>query len=357
MDIQEEIKRIEEEIRNTKYNKATESHIGKLKAKLARLREEVRKKTGKGGKGYGIKKTGDARIVLVGFPSVGKSTLLNKLTNAESKVGDYEFTTLDVIPGMMEYNGAKIQILDVPGLIEKGSKGRGRGKEVLSVIRTADLVLILVDARKPEQEETIRKELYDAGFRLDRKKPDIIIKKRSHGGLDIKMVFPSLSPETVKSVLQEFKVLNAEVLIRDKTGTDDLVDVLIGNRVYTPSLVIANKTDLISEKEKKLLEKKDILCISAVLEIGLNKLREKIWEKLGLIRVYSKKIGKGPEKQPMIVKKGSTVWDVCERIHKEFARHFDYAKIWGKSAKFPGQRVGKEYVLSDGDIVEIHLKK
>jgi adenylate kinase len=108
--IEEKIKAIEEEISKTSYNKATSHHIGKLKAKISKLKEEQIKRSSGGSKGEGfhIKKSGDATAVLVGFPSVGKSTLLNELTNAESKVGAYEFTTLEIIPGIMEYNNAQM---------------------------------------------------------------------------------------------------------------------------------------------------------------------------------------------------------------------------------------------------------
>src|SRR4030043_612383 len=110
-DIEKQIKEIEDEIFKTQKNKATEHHIGKLKAKIAHLREvaDKRKSAGAKGKGFTIKKSGDATVGLIGFPSIGKSTLLNKLTDAKSRVGDYDFTTIDAIPGMLLYNGAKIQ--------------------------------------------------------------------------------------------------------------------------------------------------------------------------------------------------------------------------------------------------------
>ena len=144
MAIEDRIKDIEDEIKKTQYNKATSHHIGKLKAKLSKLKEEslTRSSSGSKGRGFNIKKSGDSTVVLLGFPSVGKSTILNQLTNAESKTGAYEFTTLDIVPGIMEYRGAKIQILDIPGIITGASKGKGRGREILSAARNADLILM-----------------------------------------------------------------------------------------------------------------------------------------------------------------------------------------------------------------------
>ena len=158
--------------RQTKYNKATQHHIGKLKAKLAQLREEVVvSSSGIKGSGYGVRKAGDATVALVGLPSVGKSTLLNCLTDAESEFGSYAFSTLDVVPGVLKYRDANIQVLDLPGLIEGAARGAGRGKEVLSVIRTADLIIHIIDALEPAP-HVILKELFDSGIRLNGRPPN-----------------------------------------------------------------------------------------------------------------------------------------------------------------------------------------
>ena len=247
-DIEKQIKEIEDEIFNTQKNKATEHHIGKLKAKIAKLREEVEKRKSSGGKGKGftIKKTGDATVGLVGFPSIGKSTLLNRLTEAKSRIGSYDFTTLDAIPGMMEYNGAKIQILDLPGLITGAAEGKGRGKEVLSAVRNVDLILFMVDAQHDDHLDIMAKELHNAGLRLNQKIPDVVVKKTGQGGINITATtkLTHLNETIIRSISSEY-VINADIIIRQDITEDQLIDVFIKNRTYIPAIVVINKIYLI----------------------------------------------------------------------------------------------------------------
>ncbi len=189
LSIDQRISDIEKEIRETPYHKGTEHHIGKLKARIAKLKSEAIEKnwkgSGGGGGGYAVAKTGDASVVFVGPPSVGKSTLLNKLTKAQSKVGEYDFTTQEVIPGMMDYKGAKIQLFDVPGIVEGAAKGKGRGRQVLSVARTANLIIIMVDVKTISRIEKIKEELSENGIRLDEDPPRVRIIKQLSGGIKI----------------------------------------------------------------------------------------------------------------------------------------------------------------------------
>uniref|UniRef100_A0A8C3YB98 OBG-type G domain-containing protein n=1 Tax=Catagonus wagneri TaxID=51154 RepID=A0A8C3YB98_9CETA len=151
--ILEKVSEIEEEIARTLKNKATEYHLGLLKAKLAKYRAQLlepSKSASSKGEGFDIMKSGDARVALIGFPSVGKSTFLSLMTFTASEAASYEFTTLTCIPGVIEYKGANIQLLDLPGIIEGAAQGKGRGRQVSAVARTADVVIMMLDATKGE---------------------------------------------------------------------------------------------------------------------------------------------------------------------------------------------------------------
>jgi len=361
--VEKQIKDIEDEIFNTQKNKATEHHIGKLKAKLARLRAEVdiRKSAGAKGKGFAIKKSGDATVGLIGFPSIGKSTLLNRLTDAKSKIGDYDFTTLDAIPGMMKYNGANIQILDLPGLITGASLGKGRGKEILSAIRNVDLVLFMIDAEHDDHLNLMTRELHMAGIRLNQKKPDVVITKTGQSGINVTATtkLTHLDESLVKSISSEY-VINADIIIRENITEDRLIDVFVHNRIYVPAFVIINKTDLISSKKlstklEKIKQKGwDVIAISAKEESGLNRLKAKIFSELKFIRIYMKPVGKSTDfDEPLILKEGDTVETACRKLHRTFKDKFRYASVSGPSAKHDVQKVGLDHELQDGDILTI----
>ncbi|PIU61325.1 GTP-binding protein [archaeon CG07_land_8_20_14_0_80_38_8] len=358
--IQDEIKSVEEEIHKTKKNKATERHLAMLYCKLGKLRDEAEKKTRGGGKGkgYTVKKSGDATATLVGFPSVGKSTLINALTNADSEVAAYDFTTLTAIPGIMKYKQASFQIVDLPGIISDASVGRGKGKEVLSVVRNADLVIIMLDAKKLHHYNIITKELHDAGIRLDSKPPEIMFKNSMKGGIKVSVTvkLTHLSIEMVKEMLRNYGFINGEVIIRKNVIPEEFIDALLGSRHYVPSLTIINKIDNLSSEELGRVRRKfpNAVLISAEKEWGLDELREQIFRKTKLIRIYLKPHGKPADmNEPLIMHEGITVRDLGVKIHKDFVKNFRYAQVWGKSARFPGQKLGINHELKDEDIVTI----
>ena len=370
MGIPEKIKEIQDQIHRTQINKATEFHIGLLKAKIARLKREMQENVhGKtmhsGGEniGFDVRKTGDATVVLIGLPSVGKSTLLNSLTNAKSRVASYQFTTLTAVPGMMHYRGAKIQVLDMPGIIEGASGGKGFGKRVLSVARSADLVLIVLDVFQPHHLSVLKKELAEAGIRLDEQPPNILIEKTATGGISVNAQVPiKTSERLIKEIMRLYGLHNGRLIIREPNLTDDqLIDVLNGNRIYVPSVVVLNKIDLVNasfvqEIKSKIVDNNNsnFVAISADSAINIDVLKEVIYQRLGFIRVYMRPKGRETDfKEPLIIKNGATVEDVCNKIHRNMAKNFRYGLVWGRSAKFAGQKVGLDHKVADEDILTI----
>ncbi|RNJ26910.1 OBG GTPase family GTP-binding protein [Halosegnis longus] len=370
MGLEDEIEAIEDEIAETPYNKSTEAHIGRLKAKLAEKKEKLEQQSGSGGGGgYAVEKTGDATVALVGFPSVGKSTLLNALTNAESEVGSYEFTTLDVNPGMLQYRGANIQLMDVPGLIEGAAHGRGGGQEVLSVVRTADLVLFVLSVFEIDQYDRLAEELYNNKIRLDTDPPSISVTKRHTGGLKVTTAKGvDLDEATIKEVCREYGYVNADITIQQNLDIDELVDALMDNRVYLPSAVAVNKADLIepdyldtvnADLRERGIDPDDAVFISAEEEKGLDALKEKIFDSLGLIRIYMDKPGRGVDyDEPLVItEEENTVEDVLDKLGGDFDERFRFGRVSGESAKHDEQQVGRTHELADEDVLRIVARK
>ncbi|MBI4438560.1 GTP-binding protein [Candidatus Woesearchaeota archaeon] len=356
---EERIREIEEEIKKTQYNKATEHHIGMLKAKISQLRKKHELSSKKSaGEGFAVKKSGDATVCLVGFPSVGKSTILNRITNAESRTAAYAFTTLTCIPGIMDYRSAKIQVLDVPGLIKGASLGAGKGKEVIAVVRNSDLVVIVADIFNLKQIDTLKEELYNANIRLDEEKPSVTVKQATRGGLHVATVkLTKTTIETVKAILKEYKINSGNVLIREDITAERLIDVLEGNRTYISSLTVLNKMDLLTkEQADDAVRKTNGLPVSAESSRNMQELKEAIYQKLRLVRIYLKEHGKKADSEPLIIRSNPTVEDICRKLHRDFVNRFKYAKVWGPSAKYPGERFLLDHTLKDGDTIEIKLR-
>ena len=364
MSTQEKIRELEEELARTPVNKGTNRHLGVLRARIARLREQeeerIRRSRGQTGEGYTVRKDGDATVVLLGMPSVGKSTLLNQLTNSKSKVGAYEFTTLTVIPGILKYKGAMIQVLDIPGIIKGASEGKGLGKRILSVTRNADLLLIVVDVFNTEIREILLTEIRDVGIRPDENPPDITIEKRGSGGVVITdMVgMTEMDKEGMKEILREYKYHNSRVVVREDIGYDRFVDALLNNTVYIPTLTVVNKIDMVDrEQVEEHREKADyeFVAISAESETNLDTLKEKIFQELDLIRIYMRPKGEETDyEEPLIVKRGSSIEDIADKIHGELKRDLRYTRVWGKSVKFGGQKVGLDHIPIDEDIITFY---
>ncbi|PGH08587.1 hypothetical protein GX51_01106 [Blastomyces parvus] len=359
--------RIEEEMRRTQKNKATEYHLGLLKGKLARLRAQLLEPTGGagsgGGSGFDVSKSGDARIALVGFPSVGKSTFLSKITKTKSEVAAYSFTTLTAIPGVLEYGGAEIQILDLPGIIEGAAEGKGRGRQVISAAKTSDLIMMILDATKrAEQRALLEAELEAVGIRLNREPPNIYLKAKKAGGMKITFQSPpkNLDEKMLYNILRDYKILNCEVLVRDENATvDDFIDVIMKeHRKYIKCLYVYNKIDSVSlDFLDKLAREPNTCVMSCELDLGIQDVIERCWHELQLMRVYTKRKGEDPDfSEALIVRNNSTIEDVCDQIHRTLKDNFKYALVWGASARHVPQRVGLGHVVADEDVVFVAAK-
>ena len=363
MGIPEKIKSIQDEMARTQINKATEHHIGLLKAKIAKLKREqeaeVTKKSGMKQDGFDVRRTGDATVVFIGLPSVGKSTLLNKMTGANSTIGAFQFTTLTVVPGMMNYRGANIQVLDLPGIIKGASTGKGLGKRILSVARTADLVLLILDVFQPYHEDVLTNELGNIGIRLNQLPPNITIEKASMGGIAIaqQTKLTKITEKHLKDILHLYGLVSARVVVREDITSEQIADHIAGNISYSKAITVLNKIDLVDEKflvDLKTKIKSNVIEVSANSDINIEILKEKIYEKLKFIRIYMKPKGEEADFQRTIYcKRGDTVEDICNKMHRRLKRQFRYGLVWGKSVKFGGQRVGLTHVMLDEDVITI----
>lgn len=288
-------------------HKGTDKLHAGLRRKIARLSQEAEKKYATARRaGFYIRKEGAGQVILVGPANVGKSQLLAAVTEASPGIASYPFTTQTPIPGMMKFENIQIQLVDTPPIGHRDVRIL-----LVNTLRGADLVAIVVDL-----------------------------------GIE-----PVSQVETTLQSLAEARI---------EPGTDNAAKVASGN-YQKKMLLIGNKNDLenSSGNWEKLNSQYDalfpVISVSAREGIGLEELKGAIFKALGIIRVHTKTPGSKIDlSEPVILKKGNTVQDAAESIHKDFRDKLKYTMVWG-SGKYDGQKVSREHVLCDGDIVEFHI--
>lgn len=269
---EEKVKALQKMLSTAPAHKGSEKLREEIKRKLAKFREQLKKEKSKkgGGGGISIKQEGDACICLVGVTNSGRSTLLMELTGARPKISEHEFTTQKPEVGIMDCYGVQVQVIELPAIV-KNYYNTEDGPSFLGIMRTSDVVVIVVDM--------------------------------------------------MKNVGEQIRLVREEL---DK------------NAIRVKTVIIGLKG-----------------------EVGLSadEARKRIWDSLGLIRVYTKSKSEKKKDTPVALPAGSSVRTFATRIHKDFIKKLRYARVWGKGAKFEGQQVGLNHILKDGDRVELFEKK
>ncbi len=303
---EEKISALEEMLAVIPKHKGTEKLQAELKKRLSRLREESSKKgTARRFDPFHIEKQGAGQVVLFGFPNTGKSSLLNALTRAGVKVADYPFTTTLPASGMIPYEDVLIQMVDLPPITADMSP-----PGISGALLGADAIMVVFDASSDECLDQTNESV------------NFLFRKR---------------------VVREETVPGARNIPRERV-------LLLGNRVDRPGS--KEKIEIIKELGPGGIR---LFTVSALTGENLEELKTILFKTLNIIRIYSKIPGRDPDmKAPFVIRRGSTVLDLAQKIHKDLASRLKYARVWG-SARFDGQPVPKDYVLQDRDIVEINM--
>jgi len=368
---EEKLKALQEFISAVPKHKGTENLLYWARRRMAELREQIeeRKRRRRSGRGptFFIEKEGAAQLVMLGLANCGKSSLLTKLTNAKPTIADYPFTTKMPVPGMLQYQDIQFQIIEAPALLPGAADGVAWGLKVLGLARNADGLIMVLDASKDllSQFKIIITELEKAGIKTTKPKGYVTIDK-SRGGHGIRVIMYGkiidATADDVRKLLESYRIYSAIVKIYGVVTLRDVEDSIMERTVYKPTIILINKIDLVKPKERiqKLREliplEVPLLHVSAKTGEGLEELGSLIFKMLDLVRIYTKEPNNKPSDKPLVLKRGSTVLDVAKAIHKRLYEGFAYAKIWGPSAKYPGEKVGASHIVEDGDIVEIHTK-
>jgi small GTP-binding protein len=306
----EKIAALEEMLAIMPKHKGTDHLRAELRGRIAKLTQQAAKKSGARRASLMIEKEGAAQLAVIGLPNAGKSQLIAAITNASPPVAEYPFTTHQALPGMMEFENIKIQLIDTPPLAPQSTEFW-----MPPMLRKADALLVIIDL--------------------------------------------STDPlEQMNSIVAQLRKMRVILQTNDGGITETDPDYTVWRK---KALVVGNKSDLdIDERNYGILKAKykdrfPLIAISATEGTGLEELRSQIYEVLDIIRVYTKAPGKKPDPtDPIILKRGSTLADAAEEVHKDFRAKMKYARIWG-SGKHDGVMAKRDHVLEDGDIIELHL--
>jgi hypothetical protein len=367
---QEKIRLLQDFYSSIPKHKGTSKLCANVKRQIATLRaqieEEQRRRRSHGiGRGWFIEKQGAAQIAVLGLTKVGKSSLLSLVTNAKPLISEYPFATTEPVAGMFPYEDLQFQLVESPALTVGASEGAGWELQVLALARNADGLIIMIDLSKDpcKQFKLIKKELENARISVEKPQARVEIEKGKVGtGIQIIGGLIGCTADDVKRLLLSYRVQTALVKVYGKATLDDVEDAVFEGTVYKPTVIVANKADVKKAKfdVNRLKEiganKLKILVTSCKLGLGLDDLGKTIFQALNIIRVYTKEPNEEkPSPKPIVMKNGVTVIEIAKEIHSFLYRNFKYARIWG-SSKYPGERVGGDYILKDKDVIEIHAK-
>lgn len=377
--IDEKIKKLEEFLSLVPKHKGTEKIVALNKSRLSKLKRQQEenkqrlKSTGKKSP-FSIKKEGIQIICISDHhtPGVGKTSLLNYMTGAaKDKIG--KFTVIPEI-GIFSYKKIRYQIVDMPSIMENASKGIGNGKEILSQLRSCDLICICIDLTRDvnKQMKLLLNELSSAYIKINEAPPTITVEKTGANKIQVfyltkeaKEIKDLISfTENVKELVNANGIKNAIVKIYGNITLDHIIDALTPSMVYKKAIIIATKGDLPHTEEafdKLKLNYSDkfpvIIGVSVKTQNFSNDFGDIILSFLNKIKIYTVNSATGiVAERPLILDKYSTVRDVAIKIHKSFFNLFDYATIIRKSARQGRKKVGLEYELEDGDLIEIHTR-
>ncbi|RLG79825.1 MAG: GTP-binding protein [Thermoprotei archaeon] len=366
--VEEKIRALEEFLSAVPKHKGTANLRLWATRRLAELREELeerRKKKARKGISFFVEKEGAAQVVVAGLPNSGKSLLVKRLTGARTVVADYPFSTTNPVPGMLRYEDLYFQLVDTPPLVP----GSAYFNRVIGLMRNSDAILLVLDnTRDPVREYIdLSRILEERGILLQKPRGRVVIERARTGKTGIRVTFMGklvdATIDDVRKLLEAYHVYNAHVRVYGEVTLDDVEQALFESRVYKPCVVVINKAEInvASAREaayriREVNPNIPVVLGSAKLNKGFRDLGWILFKVLEIIRVYTKQPNGEISKTPLVLRRGATVYDVARAIHKDFVNKFLYAKIWGSSSKYPGERVGLYHVVEDGDIVEIRIK-